>query len=977
MKAFPKRGPRRVAKLILPLAVAMAIMALPLAGSNAASPGAGTVSQSSPSVNWTGGLMLATGGGCTGADDPNCDNYKLTIQPPASDFQVRILLQPTGDWDLAVYGPNGGLAGSSGNGPNQLEVVTLTNPPAGTYTVAASPFAPAVGTDGNSYRASATMISLAAPNQPPAASEGLSFSNYHAPNGMGGDSGEPSIGADWKTGATMFQAGLQTLKVTWDDSVSPATPTWKDVTFPTTSAASLDPIGFMDQRTSRWFSSQLSGTTSLAALTDDDGATWIPSEGGPGNGGVDHQTFGGGPYAAPLTRDPNGALYPDAVYYCSQDLVAALCARSDNGGISFAPAVPIYTDECGGLHGHVTVAPDGTVYVPNRNCGGKQAVVVSEDNGLHWSVRPIPGSTNGAWDPNVAVGADNTVYFGYDDGDGHAKVAVSHDHGQTWTNVRDVGLPVGVNQSAFPRMVAGDGNRAAIAFLGTDEKSLGAFGDDPSWPGVWYLYVATTYDGGNTWTTVNASPNDPVQRGTICAGGFNGCNNGTRNLLDFMGATVDKQGRVLVGYPDGCIDACVAAGPGSFTSLATIARQVNGRGLFAKYDTNTVPAAPVASAKSLAGTPASNVINWQAPNDGGSPITGYKVYRRTAGTQSAVLATVSGSTLSYTDTQVAAGETYYYKVSAVNANGEGQAGPEVSPVAPPPPEDPCVEPGVRILSDGTGDSTGGDPAKDLQWLAIAEPSSLGAGKLEFELKVASLASVPANTTWPVLFATADGADHFVKMETDALGNVTFAYGDGSGTTDPLATTTPADPASRYTTDGTIRIVVPRSAFKLSAGDQLKSFIVRVSVRGGAISLTPDNMPDSLARTGAYTVKGNENCSVPQADLAVTSSDITLSGLKGAGNDQVVVAVVHNLGTAGAANVPVMFTADGKQFGATQKIASIAAGATARVSAVWNTSGQNGTHTLAVTADPAHAIAESNESNNTGSRTVSVRGSKVG
>ena len=168
-----------------------------------------------------------------------------------------------------------------------------------------------------------------------AGSAAITYANYPAPNGLGADSGEPSIGADLKTGKTMFQAGLQALRVTWDDSVSPGNATWQDVSFPTASAASLDPIGFMDQRTSRWFSSQLSGTTSLAASTDDDGANWLPSEGGPLNGGVDHQTFGGGPYAAPLT---GGVVFPDAVYYCSQDLVAALCARSDTGGTTFNPA---------------------------------------------------------------------------------------------------------------------------------------------------------------------------------------------------------------------------------------------------------------------------------------------------------------------------------------------------------------------------------------------------------------------------------------------------------------------------------------------------------------------------------------------------------------------------------------------------------------------------------------------------------------
>src|SRR4051812_9040314 len=975
MKVVGRGAPRRVLRFILLPVVAGTVLAIPLASSNAASPGAGTVSASNTSVNWTGPLTLATGAGCKGANDASCDNYKLTIDPPASAFQVRIALKPYGDWDLAVYGPNGGLASSSGNGPNQLEMVTLTNPPAGTYTVAAAPFAPAIGPDGNSYTASADLISLAPPNQPPAASENLGFTNYPAPNGLGTDSGEPSIGADWKTGNTMFQAGLQALKVQWDDSVSPAKASWTDVTFPTTELASLDPIGFMDQRTSRWFSSQLSGTTSLAALTDDDGGLWVQSEGGPGNGGVDHQTFGGGPFAAPLTRDPNGPLYPDAVYYCSQDLVAALCARSDDGGVTFNPAVPIYTDECGGLHGHVSVGPDGTVYVPNRNCGGKQAVVVSEDNGLHWSVRSVPGTTNGAWDPSVGVAADGTVYFGYDDGDGHAKVAISHDHGQTWTSVRDVGLPAGVNQSAFPRVVAGDPDRASIAFLGTSETSLGAFGDDPSWPGVWYLYVATTYDGGNTWTTVNATPGDPVQRGTICGGGFGGCDNGTRNMLDFMGSTVDKQGRTLVGYADGCVDACVTGAGASTAALATIARQLNGRGLFAKYDQNTVPAAPALSGKALAGSPPSTLLSWQAPNDGGSAITGYKVYRKTSSTAYALLASVGASPTSYSDTQVAAGQTYTYKLTAVNANGEGAASNEVSPTPPPPPDNPCAEPGVRILSDATGDALDGKDAHDVQWVSIAEPRSIGLGNIEFIVKVASLSEVPASTTWPVVFQAPDKADHFVRMQTDALGNVSFGYGAGSvgsGAAQPAAA------GSRYTVDGTIRIVVPRSAFGLKAGDKLSAFLLRVRVElGPAGAITPDNAPDNLGRGGEYTVKANETCVVPQPDLTVGGTDITVSGLRGKGDSQVIVAVVHNIGTANATGVPVRFTVDGAQVGVLQTIGSIAAGGTGRASVIWSIKGLKNSHTIAVTPDPANAIAESNESNNTGSRIVTVKGGKVG
>ena len=110
------------ARLILAVAgilAAAAALFVPLSSSDAATPGAGTVSATNTFVTWTGALMAPNPNGCTGANDTNCDLYRLTVQPPASSL-VRIELQPAGDWDLAVYGPDGGLVGSSGNGPGQM-----------------------------------------------------------------------------------------------------------------------------------------------------------------------------------------------------------------------------------------------------------------------------------------------------------------------------------------------------------------------------------------------------------------------------------------------------------------------------------------------------------------------------------------------------------------------------------------------------------------------------------------------------------------------------------------------------------------------------------------------------------------------------------------------------------------------------------------------------------------------------------------
>jgi hypothetical protein len=244
--------------------------------------------------------------------------------------------------------------------------------------------------------------------------------------------------------------------------------------------------------------------------------------------------------------------------------------------------VPIYNlTQCSGLHGHVKVAPDGTAYVPNKDCNGQAGVAVSTNNGLSWTVHTVPGSSAGSSDPSVGIGADGTVYFGWSNGDGRAKVAVSHDQGSTWTNLSDVGASFGIQNVAFPAVVGGDSNRAAFAFLGTP-ASGNATGDDPAFPAVWHLYVAHTTDGGANWVTADLTPSDPVQRGTICTTGTT-CGT-TRNLLDFMDITVDEEGRVLVGYADGCVGTCVNGGANTFASEARIARQTGGKRLYAAFD---------------------------------------------------------------------------------------------------------------------------------------------------------------------------------------------------------------------------------------------------------------------------------------------------------------------------------------------------------------------------------------------------------
>lgn len=853
-------------------AVVLVAAALP-ASLAAATPSSGTVSEASPETSWTGGPLLPTASAdCGGPDSTACDNYALTIAAPASAFTVEVVVTPAAvdDYDLQVYAPDGSLAGSSGNSPGQPEKVVLSNPASGTYTVATAPYAAT-----SAYSATAT-LALADEPAPPSDEPAPRYSVHVAPDGLGRSAGEPTLGVNEATGNVMYIAGLETLRVRFDECTSPAGGDWRDVSTLTTSLTTFDPILWTDQELGRTFVSQLlPAKVSLMAFTDDDGESWTPSQGAGINSGVDHQSVGGGPFA-------DGALgpvfdYPHAVYYCSQDVALAQCATSYDGGLTFGVAVPIYElTECGGLHGHPKVAPDGTVYMPNKGCNGEQAVVVSEDSGLTWEVRHVTGSSAGAWDPSVAVAADGTVYFGYGGGDGHAYVAVSHDQGRTWVRLTDVGASHGIENIAFPAMVAGDPDRAAFAFLGTPTAGA-ATAEDPSFPAEWHLYVAHTYDGGASWVTTDVTPDDPVQRGTICSGGIS-CG-ASRNLLDFMDATLDAEGRVLVAFADGCIGGCVNGPPNSGTEVANIARQLTGKRLYATFDpVDGPPGAPALDAV----IEASGVhLSWSEPADNGSVVTAYHLYRRTSSTGHELVASFGSDEREYLDAAVdsaTAGDTFY-RVTAENAFGESASCRDVGVEVPEfGPQDSCEPPGIRVASDAEGD---GVPAMlDALELSVAETVSPdGASLVVFTVKTADLSNITTGSAWVVLWnrpqpdATYDR--NYVAMRATAPGQATFEYGKVSPPSVNQAVAMGEPDFAEFSADGTITIgVSPDKIDGVRPGQDLAGLEVRtflLNVSGAPVSqlAAADYTPAAL-----YTLRGTAHCSVnnpPQAmdDAATT------------------------------------------------------------------------------------------------------------
>jgi hypothetical protein len=693
-------------------------------------------------------------------------------------------------------------------------------------------------------------------------------------------SDEPSIGVNWNTGNVFYQGVLQTLRVAFNDNLCMNTPSssWVDKS-PLTSQTTFDPILFTDRQTGETIVSQLgfNPIVGLSSVSFNDGDTWIPSQGSGINSGVDHQTVGGGPYHAPVPASQH------AVYYCSQDLVMAQCALSADSGITYGPAVPIYTSECGGLHGHVKVGADGTVYVPNRGCKGpearQQAVVVSEDNGATWQVRQVAGSLQGASDPSVAQDSGGRLYFGFIHNGHIPAVAISDDKGLTWRNLYDVGAQLGIQNAVFPAVVAADQGRAAFAFYGI--KVLGTFDNFAFPPTPWHLYIAHTYDGGNSWITVDATPNDPLQRGGLHTGGGGDIH---RNLLDFFDANVDAQGRVLVSYPRGCRDYCTQAADStrgnSYGAFSTIARQSGGPRLIGAFDP---PAASVPGAPRLTATRNGSLatLTWSQSDNGGLPISAYSVYRRAGTAPEGLLATLSGSATSYVDQSGDPRATYTYRVAATNSLGTscGTNAFVAEPIG-----SSCIGAGLKILTSPTGNQIGApaNPDMDILWLSIAEPFFAdGSRKLVFRLKVASLAPPGPNRMWRILWnypdqpvppnATASGfaGRYYLGMNTDATGSVSFEYGFAESLSlvvadavPPVSLGTPDN--SSFSPDGTITFTIATDKIGgPKAGDLLGGLVARTyPFNNQDLTLRSTGAADSASLGLTYKLVGNAFCQNP-------------------------------------------------------------------------------------------------------------------
>ena len=94
------------------------------------------------------------------------------------------------------------------------------------------------------------------------------------------------------------------------------------------------------------------------------------------------------------------------------------------------------------------------------------------------------------------------------------------------------------------------------------------------------------------------------------------------------------------------------------------------------------PTAPTSPTAAPANGKTGLTVTWNAPtSNGGSPVTGYRIYRGTAAGGGPFLVSVGPTTTTFTDAAVTKKVKYFYRITALNSVGESPLSAEVNATA--------------------------------------------------------------------------------------------------------------------------------------------------------------------------------------------------------------------------------------------------------------------------------------------------------
>ncbi|HEX2023038.1 MAG TPA: fibronectin type III domain-containing protein, partial [Candidatus Thermoplasmatota archaeon] len=328
---------------------------------------------------------------------------------------------------------------------------------------------------------------------------------------------------------------------------------------------------------------------------------------------------------------------------------------------------------------------------------------------------------------------------------------------------------------------------------------------------------------------VSLSWSAPASTGGSAITGYRiyvGTSSGALALLDTIGTNTSY---VAAGLTNGVryyfhVTAINGAGEGPATS-----------------EVSTIPATVPGGPQSLAATGGDGQVSlsWSAPaSNGGSSVTGYKIYMGTSSNGETLLDTI-GTNTSYVAAGLTNGQTYWFYVSAINTVGEGSLSNEASAAAAAVPSAP------QSLS-----ATRGNQQVSLSWSA---PSSNGGSAITgYKIYVGTstgslslLDAIGTNTSYVAAGLTNGQVYYFAIAAVNA-------QGEGARSAEASATpaTLPGAPQSPAASAGNAQVSLSWSAPSSNGGSAITGYRIYRGTTSGSLALI-----DTIGTNTSYVSAG--------------------------------------------------------------------------------------------------------------------------